>query len=104
MTLKCDGADPTIRHLFAQAEDHGRVTLSRGVWFPTGRSSCLLATIITSLTFVTYLEAAYAKDWFQLVRSLVAAVVLGSCRDRDPFGCTAALGMSACEYFGQLAW
>jgi hypothetical protein len=37
------------------------------------------------------------------VRSLVAAVALDSFRDRDPFGCTAALGMSAYEYFGQLA-
>jgi SSS family solute:Na+ symporter len=60
-----------------------------------------MATLVTSLTFVSYPGAAYGKDWSLLVPGLLVIGVLGLVGAVIIPFYRQAVGMSAYEYFGK---
>jgi SSS family solute:Na+ symporter len=60
-----------------------------------------MATLVTSLTFVSYPGAAYGKDWSLLVPGLLVIGVLGLVGTIIIPFYRQAVGMSAYEYFGK---
>ncbi len=61
----------------------------------------LLATLISSVTFVAYPGSAYAKDWSLLVPGFMLVAVLGLVGAEINTFYREAVGMSAYEYFGR---
>lgn len=61
----------------------------------------LLATLISSVTFVAYPGSAYGKDWSLLVPGFMVVVVLGLVGTVIIPFYREAVGMSAYEYFGR---
>src|SRR5437870_4875991 len=60
-----------------------------------------MATLVTSLTFVSYPGAAYGKDWSLLIPGLLVIGVLGLVGTIIIPFYRQAVGMSAYEYFGK---
>jgi solute:Na+ symporter, SSS family len=61
----------------------------------------LVATLITSVTFVAYPGASYAKDWSLLVPGFMAVATLALCGATVVPFYRQVVGMSAYEYFGK---